>query len=89
MNTLKVNDLGVIVIKDVAEKKTNKSQINNEDMQHDSLDENNNESALVIPEKPIDKKEEMINKFPLLSLLCQQPVCQTQDPVAVPFLFWQ
>ena len=71
MNTLKVNDLGVIVIKDVAEKKTNKSQINNEDMQHDSLDENNNESALVIPEKPIDKKEEMINKFPLLSLFCE------------------
>ena len=30
-------------------------------MQHDSLDENNNESALVIPEKPIDKKEEMFS----------------------------
>lgn len=68
-NLIKLKTLEILSLKCIEQK--NEEQNNNNDNQNDSLDINNNESALVIPQRAIDKKEEIINKFPLFSLFCE------------------
>lgn len=71
-NLIKLKTLEILSLKCIEQKNEEQNNNNNEnDNQNDSLDVNNNESALVIPKKTIDKKEEIINKFPLFSLFCE------------------